>query len=253
MNTAMASGHCNPTRTQRVLVDLFPNQDMYFFATSALAILILILGPVTIATQQGDTNARQLRSLLIGTVQDLRSVEELVHQVILPQLRRQLVSSGLPQGSRSCAVDYPYAPEKNGGRLTDDVETLAKLLPRLRRAAAFESTNRGGLTRVLMSTAVSKLERVVTKYHAVMLAVNAEEQRSSAAKRSTYSLIFGRILPHGQKNPVPSTPSPLAPPTPCSPLVTSALQQYETLLQVYIALVYATRDAVAVNNYYNSQ
>ena len=251
MNTAMDSGHCNHPRTQRVKVDLFPNQDMYFFATSALA--ILILGPVTIATQQGDTNARQLGSLLTGTVQDLRSVEELVHQVILPQLRHQLVSSGLPHGSRSCAVDYPYAPETNGSRLTDDVKTLSKLLPRLRSAATFESTNRGGLTRVLLSTAVSKLERVVTNYHTVMLAVKAEEERSSAARRSPHASIFGRILPHGQKNPVPSTPLPLAPPTPCSPVVTSALQQYETLLQVYIALVYATRDAIAVNNYYNSQ
>lgn len=223
---------------------------MYFFVASALA--VLVLGPVAIATQQGDTNAGQLGSLLTSTVQDLRSVEELVLQAILPQLRHRLVSSGLPQGSHSCAEDYPYAPETNGGRLTDDVDTLAKLLPRLRSAAAFESTNRGGLTRVLLSTAVTKVERVITNYHTVILAVRAEE-RSSAAKKSAYTVIFGRTLPNGQNDPVPSTLHPLAPPTPCSSLVTSALQQYETLLQVYIALVYATRDAVAVNNYYNSQ
>ena len=242
----MDSEHSNHTRTQQATVKRFSEQDMYFFAIPALA--VLILGPVSMATRQRDPTASRLGPLLTKTVQDLRSAEELVHQVILPQLRQRLASLELPQSNGRCVLDYPYTPETNGGRLADDIETLAKLFPRLKSATAFES-NRSGFTRVLLLTAVSKLQRVVSDYQAIRLA----EEHSTAVEKTASAFILVRNLPQGTKDQPATAPPPQAPPTPCSPLVTSALQQYETLLQVYIALVYATRDAVAVNNYYNSQ
>lgn len=224
---------------------------MFSFAIPALA--VLILGPVTMATQQGDPSASRLGSMLTRTVQDLKSVEELVHQIILPQLRHRLASVELPAVNSGCVVDYPYAPGDNGGRLTDDVETLAKLLPRLQSAAAFESNNRGGITATLLSTAVRKLKRVVSDYQAVKLAAKSVAEQSTGAGTSISAFIFGRFLSQGEKDPAASAPPPVAPPTPCYSPVTSVVQQYETILQMYVALVYATRDAAAVNNYYNSQ
>ena len=217
------------------------------------ALVVLILGPVTMATQQGDPGASRLGSMLTRTVQDLRSVEVLVYQIILPQLRHRLASVELPEGTSGCVADYPYAPGDNGGRLTDDVETLAKLLPRLQSAAAFESNNRGGITATLLSTAVRKLKRVVSDYQAVKLATKSAAEQSTRAGTSISAFIFGKFLSQGEKDPAASAPPSVAPPTPCSSLVTSVVQQYETILQMYVALVYATRDAAAVNNYYNSQ
>ena len=248
VNTAITQA-----RTQEPLskLNLLQRQEMYFCLIPALA--VLILGTLTTATQQGDSTVSRLGPALSKTVQELRSVEELVHEIILPQLRHRLASADL-QGGKSC-VDYPYRPGRNNGdRLTDDVNTLAKLLPKLMNAATFESNNKSGIMSMLLTTAVRKLKGVVSDYQQIKLAIQATEGLSTAEGKGASAVTIGRILASSQLQQVQDqTPFPQAPPTRCPPLVTSALQQYETMLQVYIALVYATRDAIAVNNYYNGQ